>query len=212
MLPQTLCGFGLGALLLSVGVGALAGLGVYRVTGHGPLGPALPALAVFLCVGIFEETFFRGYLFQTLETRWGSGVALGATSLLFGLAHLVNPVHGVSPLERLAGPLFICLEAGLPLGAAYLLTRRWWLPIGIHWAWDFFEGPIYGLHDSGTTDPHTLLHSQIVGSFLATGGPFGPEASLVFLAAGAALGVILLRRAIRDGQWQARPHRAAPAQ
>ncbi len=209
LLPQISAGFALGALLLSFGVGALWALGIYRVTGHGTAAFLLTPLVLYLAVAVFEETFFRGYLFQTLETRWGSGIALGATSLLFGLAHLANPVHGMTPLERLAGPAFICLEAGLPLGAAYLLTRRWWLPIGIHWAWDYFEGPVYGCPDSGTHDPHTLLHATLSGPVLLTGGPFGPEAGLVFLAVGTLTGVLLLCAAIKNGQWRSHGQRTA---
>lgn len=209
LLPQTLLGFGIGAALLSVSVGLLWVLGIYHVTGHGAAGFLLMPLILYLSVGVFEEMLFRGYLFQTVEARWGSGAALVATSLVFGLLHLVNRVPGVTPLERLAGPVFICLEAGFPLAAAYLLTRRWWLSIGIHWAWDFCEGPVFGLHDSGTTDPHTLLRSQVTGPFLSTGGPFGPEASLPLLLTGTLLGVVLLCAAIKRGQWQ--PRRTASA-
>jgi len=179
-LPGLLGGFGIGAGMLTVGIGVMRLLGVYHVSGVTPTVLALAPLLLYLCVGVFEETLFRGYVFQTLENRWGSGVALGASSLIFGLAHLANPVHGVSPLARLSGPLFICLEAGLPLGAAYLLTRRWWLSIGIHWAWDYFEGPVYGCPDSGTRDPHTLLQAHFSGSALLTGGPFGPESGSFF--------------------------------
>ena len=200
-------GFAVGAAMLSVGVLVLRGLGVYHVSAVAPSLLVLAPLLMYLAVGVFEETLFRGYIFQTLEGRWGSGVALAATSLLFGLAHLGNPVPGASSWLRVAGPLQICLEAGLPLGAAYLLTRRWWLPIGIHWAWDYFEGPIYGCPDSGNHDPHTLLHATLTGPAILTGGPFGPEAGLVFLTVGTLTGVLLLRLAIQRGQWLPRPHR-----
>ena len=200
-------GFALGAAILSAGVGTLAGLGMYHVTAVVPSVLVLAPLLLYLCVGAFEETAFRGYIFQTLEGRWGSGVALAATSLLFGLAHLGNPVPGASHWMRVAGPLQICLEAGLPLGAAYLLTRRWWLPIGMHWAWDYFEGPVYGCPDSGIHDPHTLLHAVLSGPIFVTGGPFGPEAGIVLLAIGTLTGVLLLWVAVRRGQWQARPRR-----
>ncbi len=205
-------GFALGAAMLTVGVGLLAGLGMYHVTALAPSVLVLVPLLLYLCVGVFEETLFRGYMFQTLEGRWGSGAALGATSLLFGLAHLANRVPGETPLHHWAGPLLICLEAGLPMGAAYLLTRRWWLPIGMHWAWDYFEGPIYGCPDSGTHDPHTLLHAVLSGPAFVTGGPFGPEAGVVFLAVGTLTGVFLLRAAVRRGQWQARPRRRVAAE
>ena len=200
-------GFALGAAMLTAGILVLHSLGVYHVTKIVPSVLVLAPLLLYLAVGTFEEVFFRGYAFQTLENRWGSGAALGVTSLLFGLTHLANPVPGASHWMRVAGPLQICFEAGLPLGAAYLLTRRWWLSIGIHWAWDYCEGPIYGCPDSGTHDPHTLLHAALSGPALLTGGPFGPEAGLVFLAVGTLTGVLLLWAAVKKGQWLPRPRR-----
>ncbi len=201
-------GFAVGAAMLTAGVLVMRVLGVYHVSAVVPSVLVLAPLLTYLAVAVFEETLFRGYVFQTLETRWGSGAALIATSLLFGLAHLGNPVPGASHWMRLAGPLQICFEAGLPLGAAYLLTRRWWLSIGIHWAWDYFEGPVYGCPDSGTHDPHTLLHASLSGPALLTGGPFGPEAGLVFLAVGTLTGVLLLWAAVKKGQWVPAPRQA----
>lgn len=201
-------GFVIGAAMLTLGVGVLALLGMYHVTAVAPSAVLLVPLLLYFCVAVVEETLFRGYMFQTLEGRWGSGIALGVTSLLFGLAHLANRVPGETPLRHFAGPLLICLEAGLPMGAAYLLTRRWWFPIGIHWAWDYCEGPIYGCPDSGTHDPHTLLHAVLSGPSLVTGGPFGPEGGVVFLAVGTLTGVLLLWAAVRRGQWQPMPRRA----
>ena len=208
MASGLLGGFALGALMLTAGVGVLHALGAYHVSKIAPSVLVLAPLFLYLCVGVFEETFFRGYAFQTLEGRWGSGVALVTTSVVFGLVHLSNPVPGASHWMRFAGPLQICFEAGLPLGAAYLLTRRWWLPIAIHWAWDYFEGPIYGCPDSGNHDPHTLLHATLTGPALLTGGPFGPEAGLVFLAVGTLAGVLLLWAAVKKGHWVPRPRRA----
>ena len=204
-------GFAVGAAMLTASVGILAGLGMYHVTAVVPSVLVLVPLVLYFCVALFEETLFRGYIFQTLERSRGSGVALGVTSLLFGLAHLGNPTPGISPLQHFAGPLLICLEAGLPLGAAYLLTRNLWLSIGIHWAWDYFEGPIYGCPDSGIHDPHTLLRAALSGPSAVTGGPFGPEAGMVFLLVGTIAGILLLRAAIQRGQWQPRPRRPVSA-
>ena len=200
-------GFVIGAAFLTLGISVSGLIGVYHVTAFRPSALVLFPLITFLTVAVFEETFFRGYLFQTLEARWGSGAALISTAVFFGLAHLANPIQDVTLLERLSGPVFICLEAGLPLAAAYLLTRRLWLPIGIHWAWDYCEGPIYGCADSGMHDPHTLLQSHFVGPYLLTGGPFGPESGLVFLVIGTGMGLLLLRAAVKNGQW--RPRRQA---
>lgn len=201
-------GVAIGAAMLSAGVGVLALLGMYHVTAVVPSVLLLTPLLLYFGVALSEETLFRGYIFQTLEGRWGSGIALGVTSLVFGLAHLANRVPGETALRHYVGPLQICLEAGLPMGAAYLLTRRWWLPIGMHWGWDYCEGPIYGCPDSGTHDPHTLLHAVLPGPSFVTGGTFGPEGGVVFLAVGTLTGVLLLWAAVRRGQWQPMTRRA----
>ncbi len=146
---------------------------------------------LFLFIAVFEETVFRGYIFQTLETRWGSGIALAGSGAAFGLVHLLNPVTGVTLAEKLAGPLFIMFEASILMTAGYLLTRRLWLPIGIHWGWNFFENSIFGAADSG--DPanpvYTLAQAHFSGPFALTGGPFGPEAGMVCVLVGTAAGL-----------------------
>ena len=45
--------------------------------------------------------------------------------------------------------LAIALEAGVMLAAAYLLTGRLWLSMGIHFAWNFTQGGIFGAAVSG---------------------------------------------------------------
>jgi membrane protease YdiL (CAAX protease family) len=204
--PQELLGgFGIGLILISLMIGFLALSGVYHLTGHNPhFHPWLP-LFLFLCVAVFEETVFRGYVFQTLELRWGTGAALAISAVLFGLIHLGNDVSGLTPFQKWASPIFLVLEAGLPLAGAYLLTRRLWLPIGLHWAWNFFEGPFYGTPVSGVVDPNTVLYAHLTGPFLATGGSFGPEGSLTGLTVGITAGLLLFYVAIRRGQWRSRP-------
>lgn len=49
---------------------------------------ALPALSLLVLIPpLCEETFFRGLLFRGLRARFGAGIALGATSLLFAFLH-----------------------------------------------------------------------------------------------------------------------------
>jgi membrane protease YdiL (CAAX protease family) len=49
---------------------------------------AAPALALLVLIPpVCEETFFRGLLFRGITARFGVGVALGVTSLLFALLH-----------------------------------------------------------------------------------------------------------------------------
>jgi membrane protease YdiL (CAAX protease family) len=86
------------------------------------------------------------------------------------------------------------------LGAAYVLTRRLWLPIGIHAAWNFTQGGIFSVAVSGgkTTG---LLEATLTGPEWLTGGAFGAEASVVAMVLCTALGVWLLVLAARHGRF-----------
>lgn len=201
--PRALRDLGLGlaggALLISAVIGLLALAGWYRVDGLGwatlpaQLSGLLQALALFLFVAVFEEALFRGVIFRTIEELLGSWAALLLSSALFGAAHLANPA------ATSASAAAIAIEAGLLLGAAYMLTRTLWLPIGIHWAWNLFEGPIYGTAVSGN-DTGSLLRSTTAGPEVWTGGAFGPEAGLVAVILATLAGALLLALAIRRGQ------------
>lgn len=203
---ETGLGLLIGGGVFSAVMGVLAALGAYhvgRINAH--FQPLIPLL-LFLAVAVSEEVIFRGYIFQTLETRWGSGIALAASALLFGLAHLGNPISGLTAGQRLVGPAFIVFEASILMTAGYLLTRRLWLPIGIHWGWNFFESAVYGTTDSGlAANPlYSLLRSHVSGPFFLTGGPFGPEAGVVCLVVSTGAGLLLLRQAVQKGQWRPR--------
>lgn len=85
-------------------------------------------------VGIFEETMFRGIFFEFVEQSMGTWAALAITSICFGLVHIINPA------ATLFGALCISVEAGLMIGGALVYTRSMWSPIGIHAAWNLFQG------------------------------------------------------------------------
>jgi membrane protease YdiL (CAAX protease family) len=205
IVTQTAIGAGIGLALMS------AIYNVLRVTGHyvilrrntdfSPIEP----LILFLFVAVLEETVFRGFIFVTLERKWGSFVAVTTTSLMFGLAHMIDQVPGISFAQHLRAALFIGFEAGIILNAAFMLTRSLWLGIGIHWAWNFFEGPFYGGTVSGMNEPSPLYVAQVSGPTLITGGAFGPEAGIVCLIICTFAGLIMLRLAIRAGEWQPNP-------
>ncbi len=204
---ETAIGLMIGGGVFSAVIGMMGAFGLYHIGSvNAHFRPLLP-LALFLCIAVFQETAVRGCIFQTLECHYGSGIALIASSLFFGLLHLGSPVEGLSTAQWLIGPLFLSFETGLLFSAAYLLTRRLWLPIGLHWGWNFFETSIYGTANSGAweNDPNTLFAGHVHGPFLATGGAFGPEASLIGLFVGSYAGILLLRLAIRKGQWRTAP-------
>lgn len=187
-------GLGAGFLIFSISVAIAALLGVYRITGEGDASALLPALiasAIFPAVS--EELLFRGILFRWLEEFGGSWVALLLTSAFFGASHLMNP-HA-SPVAAVG----ISLEAGVMLGAAYMLTRSLWLPMGLHAAWNFTQGEIYDIPVSGL-DVHGLVRARLTGDPLLTGNGFGLEASIIAIFVATLFGLWLLWLAIRKGE------------
>ncbi|PKI91705.1 CPBP family intramembrane metalloprotease domain-containing protein [Actinomycetales bacterium SN12] len=170
---HVLWGIALGTGLAGATIGILALLGAYRITGWGSITGALAVAGMMSAVAVAEEVFFRGVAFRLLNGRWGAVVALVASSALFGLLHLLNP--GAS----LAGALAIATEAGLLLGAAYLLTGSLWLASGVHFGWNVAIGGIFGTVVSGSDERGSLVTATTSGPDWLSGGAFGPEASIV---------------------------------
>ncbi|QAY69098.1 CPBP family intramembrane glutamic endopeptidase [Xylanimonas protaetiae] len=181
-----------GVALFTLVIAAIAALGDYRVSGLGSPSGALGLVGIMAMAAATEELLFRGVLFRHVERWCGTWVALVATGLVFGLVHLSNP-HAT-----LAGAIAIAVEAGGMLTAAYVATRRLWLPIGLHLGWNFAESGIFSTEVSGNGTHTGLLDATISGPVLVTGGEFGPEASLyavvLCLTAAAALLVVARRR------------------
>ncbi|MEV6965244.1 type II CAAX endopeptidase family protein [Hamadaea sp. NPDC051192] len=184
-----LIGFGMFAAVIAV----IALSGGYRIDGWGSVSGAIALAGVTAAAAVTEELLFRGVLFRFVEERIGTWSALVLTGLLFGLAHLFNP-HA-----SLWSTLAIAVEAGGMLGAAFAATRNLWVPIGLHFAWNFAEGGIFGTGVSGQSAPDGLLHGVLSGPTAVSGGEFGPEASLYALVAGVVVtGVFLWLARRRD--------------
>jgi membrane protease YdiL (CAAX protease family) len=91
-----------------------------------------PAILVMVVAGFGEETVFRGYLFERLVKLFGSGVGARASIVLlsaafFGVAHYSD--QGLAGVEQ-------ATVIGLVFGTIFALTRRIWLLICAHAAFD----------------------------------------------------------------------------
>ena len=193
-LRHLILGIAAGLVIFSVAVGIAALMGVYTIKGPGDLTGLLAALvgsAIFPAVN--EELLFRGILFRWIEEFGGSLMALIVSSVLFGAAHAFNPDSSVIATS------FIAIEAGIMLGAAYMLTRSLWLPMGLHAAWNFAQGEIWDIPVSGTS-VHGMIDARLCCDPLLTGNGFGLEASPIALVIATAFGLWLLWLAIRKGQ------------
>ncbi len=158
-------------------------------------------LGIAIISGVFEETLVRGLILRLFERLGGTWLGLAVSSAFFGVAHLMNPD------ATLVGAIAITFEAGILLGAAYLYTRRLWLAVGIHAAWNFTQAWVFSVPVSGTGQPIGWLVTRRPGSDLLTGGDFGLEASLPAMILATTAGLILLVAAVRKGRIMPPPWR-----
>jgi len=185
---------GAGIFTLIVAVLWLAG--AYEVVGVNPPGAMTAALLVSLVSGYVEELLFRGVLFRIVEESLGSWLALGISSGLFGLAHVFNP--NATWVSTAA----IVVEAGVLLGAVYMVTQRIWFAAGMHFAWNMTQGGVFGIAVSGA-DVGGLLEPRLSGPQWLSGGAFGAEVSVVAMVVGQVAGLVGLRVAVRAGHVRA---------
>ena len=196
----------LGAALMAViffielSAGWISVTGTFEPAGNAPfLFAILPPLLAFLCVGFYEELVFRGYEVKNAAEGLNSPglgpkrailLAWALSSLFFGLLHLPNPNATLLSAANIA-------FAGIMLGSGYVLTGRLGLPVGLHIAWNFSQGNVFGFPVSGTRLSNaTLVEVKQGGPALLTGGAFGPEGGLLVPAA-CVLGTLLLVLSVR---------------
>lgn len=189
-------GFAWAVGLIGAVVSLLALSGAYTVSGWGSAQGALTLLQLHVFVAVLEELLFRGLLFRLLENFLGTWGALLVSTVLFGLAHSANPGANAITLSALGG-LSVCLTL------AFVMTRRLWLCVGLHWGWNFAQGGLFGLPVSGTQVAPGALAASTSGPTWLTGGAFGLEASVLTLALTALLCLHFGRQAMRRGHWRA---------
>ncbi|WP_431918923.1 CPBP family intramembrane glutamic endopeptidase [Micromonospora wenchangensis] len=182
-----------GCAMFAAVVVTIALLGGYHVHGVGSVTGVVGLFGFMAAAAVTEELLFRGLLFRLVEEHLGTWLSLLLTGMLFGLVHLANPDATVW------GATAITVEAGFLLAACYAATRTLWVPIGLHFGWNFAAAGIFSVVVSGNGESQGLLDATMSGPTLLTGGDFGPEASLCTVLAGLALTVVFLGLAHRRG-------------
>ena len=167
------CAIGFGTLAVAVAIATMGG-GLSFSFGEGVTTGLVRSMVGsaggLLVAALAEEAMFRGYGLQTLTRARLAWLAILLTSLPFGYAHLTNPnvVPGVTFINTAL--------AGVWFAAGYLRTRSLWLPLGLHWAWNWALGWFFGLPVSGlTVVSHPLLKATDYGPAWLTGGRYGIE-------------------------------------
>jgi membrane protease YdiL (CAAX protease family) len=129
---------------------------------------------LFFIVAVNEEVMVRGYILNNLSESVNKYIALIITAVLFAIMHMANA--NISTV----GFINIIL-AGILLGIYYIHKQNLWFPIGIHFTWNLFQGPVLGFEVSGEKT-NSIITQNIQGNEILTGGEFGFEASLLATA------------------------------
>ena len=183
----------IGAALYFACVALLMLLGMYTIEGLNPLSIMIPGIAMAVKSAVFEELVFRGVLFRSVEAMAGSWIAIIISSLVFGFIHLINPN------ATIGGAIYICIEAGLLFSAAYLVTRRLWMAMGLHMLWNYVQSAVFSGIVSGGVMMPGLFRTKVEGPDFVTGGSFGMEQSLGALIFCTGAGIVMLLIAMRRG-------------
>ena len=130
-------------------------------------------LLLLVVAALFEELLARSFLLGGLLSLLGKAkwTAVVISALYFGIAHITNPNATIVSAGGNA-------LGGVMYAVAFLGSGRIWMACGLHFAWNFFQGMVFGFPVSGITTP-SILHQTAVGPEWATGGAYGPEAGLV---------------------------------
>ncbi|GAA0124464.1 CPBP family intramembrane metalloprotease [Clostridium senegalense] len=120
-----------------------------------------------------EEIVARGWLMNILGAKYNGLVGLIVSSIYFGLIHLFNPNINVLAIVNI-------ILSGFTFGLYVIYTGNLWGACGLHAAWNFMQGNIFGFEVSGLdTSVGTLIDLKLKDNSIVSGGVFGPEAGLV---------------------------------
>lgn len=102
-------------------------------------------------------------------------------SVIFGVEVLLGWVSVSGSLENDQAqlPYWQLLLDGLFLGLGFILTGELAIPIGLHIAWNFAQGYVFGFPVSGADENLSLIATQQTGPIAWTGGAYGPEGGLM---------------------------------
>lgn len=172
-------GFLIGFAMMAIVVLILFALGCVSVnkspsqpTGYAALGGVMIILIGWIIQGATEEIVTRGWFMNVLAARYNMGFALILSSTIFGVMHLFNPeVNYIAVIN--------IILVGLFYGIFVTKTNDLWAVCGMHSAWNFAQGNVFGFEVSGiNVEVSSIFDLNLVGNNIIGGGNFGPEAGL----------------------------------
>jgi CAAX protease family protein len=133
--------------------------------------PVLLISIILLFGAAGEEMLFHGYGFQVLVKAVGPFATILPVAVLFGLAHSFNLYFTWLALSN-------TILWGVLLGYAFVLSGDLWLPVGLHFGWNWTL-PMLGVNLSGFTMGVTGYSVKWKVGGLWSGGAYGPEGGLL---------------------------------
>ena len=170
-------GYGLGLFLFIVTLVGLVVLGQYHFDSLHldtySLAFTLFTIPFWILQGTAEELVTRAWLIPQLAKRTNLKVAIVISSSLFTLLHLGN--SGITPLSAMNLFLF-----GIAMALYLLKTDTIWGIGGIHGAWNFAQGNLFGILVSGQQSGTSIMEFTPQGNQdWLSGGSFGIEGSIM---------------------------------
>lgn len=176
-LSALLKGYGLGLSLFILALAGLVVLGQYQFDSIHldtySLAFTLFTMPFWILQGTAEELVTRAWLIPQLAKRTNLKVSIIISSSLFTLLHLGNP--GITFLSAIDLFLF-----GVAMSLYLLKTDTIWSIGGVHGAWNFAQGNLFGVLVSGQSSGTSIMKFTPQGNQdWLSGGSFGIEGSIV---------------------------------
>lgn len=179
-------GFCIGFLLQAFSILVLVFSGSYSVIQTNGLSSLLPSFATAIMAGFVAELLIIGVFFRLTEEIFGTTITLTISVILFAV------IHSFSKNASFLSVAATSIVAGVLLPAAYVYSRSLWLPIFMHFAWDWAEPGIFGGINPGNSIKESWISSEISGSPLLSGGQMGPQNSIQSLILCSTLAALFL--------------------
>lgn len=168
-------GFCVGLCNLLLVVLCLAATGGYKIANISWDYPqVISNLSFFFLVAVSEEVICRGIILKTITQKWSLKAGIIISSVVFGIGHLLNDN------ATIYSTIILILD-GFIFAYAFMFHNTLWLPIGMHWSWNFYQGTVLGFNVSGNTNLYSIINPIIGGNEIITGGSFGIEGSIFML-------------------------------
>ncbi|MDP3912929.1 MAG: CPBP family intramembrane metalloprotease [Bacteroidota bacterium] len=125
---------------------------------------------LFVFVAFSEELLLRGYVLNNLMKSMNHLIVL---AVMFSLIHIFKNNFSWIGFWN----IFL---AGILLGLPYIYTKSLWLPIALHFSWNFFQGIVFGFNVSGHVT-YSIFTQTRTADTIWNGGKFGFEGSVLSL-------------------------------